>query len=189
MTRVAGPAISGSVSGKKASPKPCSAIDSAPVVVEFLRDVAGQFQMLLLVLADRHVRGPVDQDVGRHQVRIGVEPHRGVLAVLAGLVLELGHAVEPAEAGDAIEHPGELRMLGDLALVEDDVLRRIDAGGEERRRDFADLPVQVLGVLRHGDRVHVDHAIDAVMRLLHRHEALDGPEIIAEVEVAGGLNA
>ena len=95
--------------------------------------------MLLLVLADRHMRRLVDQDVGRHQVRIGVEPDRGVLAVLAGLLLELGHAVEPAQAGDAVEHPGELGMLGDLALVEDDVPLGIDAGGDEGGRDLADL--------------------------------------------------
>ena len=189
MTRVAGPAIIGSVSGKKASPKPCSAIESGEVVVEFLRDVPGQFQVLLLVLADRHMGRAIGQDVGRHQVGIRIETHGGVLAVLAGLVLELGHAVEPAEAGDAIEHPGELGMLGDLALVEHDVFVRVDAGRQEGRGDFADLPVQVMGVLRHGDRVHVDHAIDAVMGVLHRHEALDGPEIIAEMKVSGRLNA
>ena len=67
--------------------------------------------MLLLILADRHVRRAVDQNVGGHQVRIGVEADRRVLAVLAGLLLELGHAVEPAEAGDAIEHPGEFGVL------------------------------------------------------------------------------
>ena len=74
---------------------------------------------------------------------IGVEPDRGVLAVLAGLLLELGHAVEPADARDAIEDPGELGVLGDLALVEDDVLLRIDAGGDEGRRHLADARSQL----------------------------------------------
>ena len=67
--------------------------------------------MLLLVVADRHVGGAIEQDVGRHQHRIVVEADGRVLAVLARLLLELGHAVEPAEPRDAIEHPGELGVL------------------------------------------------------------------------------
>ena len=148
MTRGAGPSISGSVSGKKPFAEAVRrAIDAGKVVVEFLGDVAGQLQMLLLVVADRHMRGAVDQDVGGHQVRIGEQPDRGVLAVLAGLLLELRHAVEPAHAGDAVEDPGELGVLGDPALVEDDVLLRIDAGGEEGRGDLAGRAVRSCGVL------------------------------------------
>ena len=60
-------------------------------------------------------------------VGIGIKPDRCVLAILAGLFLELRHAVQPAEARHAIEHPGELGMLGDLALIEDDMFLGIDA--------------------------------------------------------------
>ena len=81
------------------------------VVVEFLGDVAGQLEMLLLVVADRHMGGAIGEDVGRHQGRIGEQADRGVLAVLAGLLLELRHAVQPAHAGDAVEDPGELGVL------------------------------------------------------------------------------
>ena len=59
--------------------------------------------MLLLVLADRHMGGAIEQNVGGHQHRIVEQAHGGVLAILAGLVLELRHAVQPADAGDAIE--------------------------------------------------------------------------------------
>jgi hypothetical protein len=83
------------------------------VVVELLGDVAGQLQVLFLVLADRHMGGAVEQDVGSHQARIGEQAERGVLAVLAGLVLELRHAVHPADAGDAVEDPGQLGVLHD----------------------------------------------------------------------------
>ena len=137
MTRVAGPVISGSVTGKNASPKPLRGDRFGEVVVELDGDVAGQLEMLLLVLADRHVGGAIGEDVGGHQHRIVVEADRGVLAVLAGLLLELGHAVEPAEAGDAVEDPGELGVGEDLALVEDDVLLRVDAGGDEGGGDLA----------------------------------------------------
>ena len=145
--------------------------------------------MLLLILADRHVRCAIDQDVGRHQRRIGIEADRGILAVLAGFFLELRHPVEPAEAGDAIEDPGELGVLGHLALVEHDVLCRIDAAGDERRGDLADGARQLGRVLPDRDRVQIDDAIDAVVAVLQLDEALDGAEIIAEVQVAGRLHA
>ena len=100
----------------------------AEVIVEFLRDVARQFEVLLLVLADRHMGRAVEQNVGRHQHRIVVEADRGILAILAGLFLELGHAVEPPDPRHTIEDPRQLGVARNLALVEDDVLLRIDAG-------------------------------------------------------------
>ncbi len=159
------------------------------VVVEFLRDVAGELEMLLLVLADRHMRRVVEQDVGGHQLRIGVKPGRGVLAVLARLVLELRHAVQPAHPRHAIEDPGKLGVAGDLALVEHDVPLRIDAGGDEGRGHLARVPGQLVGVLEHGDGVQIDHAIEAVVLVLQRHEFGDGAEIIAEMQIAGRLHA
>ncbi len=39
------------------------------------------------------------------------------------------------------------------------------------------------------DRVHVDDAIDAVMRLLQLHEIDDRAEVIAEMQIAGRLDA
>ena len=189
ITRVAGPWISGSGCGKNASPKPCAWIDSREVVVELLRDVARELEVLLLVLADRHMGGAIDQNVGGHQGRIGVEPDRGVLAVLAGLLLELGHAVEPAEPRDAVEDPGELGVLGDLALVEDDVLLRIDAAGDEGGGHLADRLRQLGRVLPDRDGVQVDDAIDAVVGLLQLDELHDRAEIVAEMQVAGRLHA
>jgi hypothetical protein len=94
------------------------------VVVELDRDVAGQLQVLLLVLAHGDVGGVVDEDVGGHQRGIGEEPDAGVLAVLAGLVLPLGHALHPAHPGDAVEDPGELGVFGHA-----DWLKRMDFSG------------------------------------------------------------
>ena len=159
------------------------------VVVELDGDVARQLEVLLLVLADRHVRGLVDQDVGRHQRRIGVEAERGILAVLAGLLLELGHAVHPADTGHAVEHPGELGVRRHHRLVEDDLLLAVDAGGQEGRGDLARLRRQQLGILRLGDGVQVDHAIEALVVVLQAREVADRAEIVAEVEIAGRLHA
>ena len=66
------------------------------IVVELLRDVSREFEMLLLVVANRDMGRAIDQNVGRHQHRIIVKPNGSVLTVLAGLLLELRHPVEPA---------------------------------------------------------------------------------------------
>ena len=185
---MAGPVINGSGSGKKPSgARPRDGLGE--IVVEFLRDVAGELEMLLLVLADRHMGGVIEQNVGGHQVRIDVESDARVLAVLAGLLLELGHAIEPADARDAIEDPGELGVARHLALIEDDVRLRIDARGDERGRHLAGVAGELVGVLEHGDGVQIDHAIEAVMLGLKRHELGDGAEIIAEMQIAGRLHA
>ena len=45
----------------------------AVAVVEALGDVAGELEMLALVVADRDEIGLVEQDVARHQHRVGEE--------------------------------------------------------------------------------------------------------------------
>ena len=79
-------------------------------------------------------------------------------------------------------------MLGHLALVEDDMLfgsmpqaRKAAVTSRMLRRTRRILP--------HGDGVEIDHAIDAIMRLLQRDELDDRAEIIAEVQIAGRLHA
>jgi len=58
-------------------------------VIEPLREVAGQLQVLALVLADRHMVGLVQQDVRGLQDRVGEQPDGGpVRAALGGLVLD-----------------------------------------------------------------------------------------------------
>ena len=159
------------------------------IVVEFLRDIARQLQMLLLVLAHGHRVRAVGQNVGRHQHGVDVEPDAGVLAVLAGLLLELRHAVEPAHPRHAVQNPRKLRMGAHLALVENNVLLGIDARRDEGRRDLARRFAQVRRVLPDGDRVQIHDAVDAGVRLLQRHELGDGAQIVAEMEIAGRLNA
>ena len=137
--------------------------------------------------------GAIQENVGRHQHRVVVKTDRRRLAILAGLFLELRHAVEPAHPRHAIENPGELGMAGDLALVEHDVLLRIDAGGDERRGDLAGVARELGRAAPHvdplRDRVHVDDAIDAVVRLLHLHEVDDRAEVIAEMQITRRLDA
>jgi len=133
--------------------------------------------------------GAIDENVCSHQVRIGVETDRCVLAVLAGLFLELGHAVQPSEPRHAVEHPCEFSVFGDLALVEHDVLLRIDAAGDEGCGDLADRARQFGGILPDGDGMQVHHAVDAVVGVLEFDEVDDRAEIVAEVQIARRLDA
>ena len=165
----------------------------AEVVVELLGDVARQLEMLLLVLADRNMGSAIEQNVGRHQHRIVVETYGCILAILARLFLELRHPVQPTDPRDAIEDPRQLRMPGNLALVEHDMLFRIDAAGDESRGDLPGVARQFQGPApdRHrlGQRMHVDHAIQAVMGLLQLHEIDDRAEVISKMQIAGRLDA
>ena len=65
----------------------------AEAMVEPLGDVAGDLDVLALVVADRHLVGVVEQDVGRLQGRVGEQAAGDELALaLRRLVLELRHA-------------------------------------------------------------------------------------------------
>ena len=84
-------------------------------VVEPLRQVAGQLQVLGLVIPHRHGVGAVDEDVGGHQDRIGEQPE--LLTGLVGLLLVLRHTFELSHPGERAEDPGQLGVLGHIALV------------------------------------------------------------------------
>jgi hypothetical protein len=105
---------------------------------------------------------------------IGEQPDRRVLAVLAGLLLELGHPVEPADAGDAVEDPGELGVRRTWLWLKRIERLGIDAGGEHRGRHLARVGAS-LGILPDGDGVQVDDAVDALELVLQAHPVADGP--------------
>ncbi len=128
------------------------------VVIELVGDVVGEFQVLALIIADRNARGVIGKHVGGHEIGINVETGGRILPILAGLVLELGHAVEPADPCDAVEDPGELGMRADVGLHEQDMAAGIDAGGQQHRRHFPGLAGERGGVLPDGDGVQVHHA-------------------------------
>ena len=119
--------------------------------------------MLFLVFTHRNMRGFVSQNVGGLEHRIGKQADRGALGVLTSLVLELGHPLDPAHAGDAVEDPGKLDMREHRGLREDDRLGRVHTGGHEGGGDLAGLVDQRAGLDGHRDSVQVHDAEDAVM--------------------------
>ena len=154
------------------------------VMIELGRDVASQLQMLLLVIAHGNVARLIDQDVGGLEHRVGVEPDAGPLLILSRFLLELGHAVEPTEARDAVEDPGELRVLGHGRLGENRGPPRVHARGHIGGGDLAGLAGQGPRVLRRRDGVQIHHAIKALHAVLQRDELHQSAKVVAKMQGA-----
>ena len=100
-------------------------------VVETFSQFTGEFEVLALIVADWYLLGVVEQDVARHQDRVGEQTH--AIALLAtGLLLELGHAAEFTVGRDAFEQPAHLRVHRHAALHEERGDFGVDARGEQR---------------------------------------------------------
>ena len=145
--------------------------------------------MLFLVIADGHMGGIVQQHIGGLQHGIGEQRDAGAFAVLAGLVLELRHPVQPAHARGAVQQPLQLGMGGHTGLVEQGRLVRIDARCDQRGGHFARTGAQGRRIMRHGYGVQIGQEEQAFAFILHLHPVDDRAEIIAEMEIAGGLDA
>ena len=83
-------------------------------VVEALGRIAHQLDVLALVLAHRDLMSAIGQDVGGLEHRVEEQPGRDEVALGAGLLLELGHAVELAEGGHRRQQPAQLGVLLDV---------------------------------------------------------------------------
>src|SRR5262249_8675017 len=80
-------------------------------------------------------------------------------------------------------------MARNLALIEHDMALWIDARGDEGRRHLACVAGELVGILKHGNGVEIDHAVEAIVLRLQCDEFGDGAEIVAEVQIAGRLHA
>jgi hypothetical protein len=78
-------------------------------------DVTGDLEVLFLVLAHRHEIALDDQNVGRHQHRVGEEAVVGYHA-LRHLFLEGVAALKETHGGHGREVPGQLGDLGKIRL-------------------------------------------------------------------------
>ena len=144
--------------------------------------------MLLLVFTHRHVRRLIQQHVGGLQNGIGKQRNARAFAVLAGLVLELGHPVEPTHPRRARQQPLQLRMGRNARLIEQDCLIGIQPAGEQRGCHLAGVCGQLLGHMRHRNGMQIREEIQAFHFILHLHPVADRAQIIAEMKVASWLN-
>ena len=73
--------------------------------VETLCQVAGDFQMLFLVVADGDEVGLIQEDVRCHEGRIGQQTGRNGVALFRCLVLILSHSFQFTDVGRRNHHP------------------------------------------------------------------------------------
>ena len=145
--------------------------------------------MLALILSHRHQIRLIQQDVRRHQHRVGEQSGGDIVRVLSSLGLELGHAAQLAELGIAAQDPAQLRMLGHMALNKHDVFLGIQTTGNILGQLVDAAPAQGGGILPHGDGMHVHNAVQAVVLILQVHPVFDGTHIGAQRQLSGGLDA
>ena len=158
-------------------------------MVEALGHVAGQLHVLLLILPHRHKVRLVEQDVRRHQAGVGKQAGVDVVGVLGGFVLELGHAGQLAEHGVALQHPGQLRVLVHVGLDKNCVALRVQTAGDVLGHLLQSAAAELRRGLAHGDGMHIGHKVEAVELVRPGAPVLDGPQVVAQVELAAGLDA
>ena len=140
--------------------------------VEAQRQVAGQLDVLRWSSPTGTCVGPVEQDVGRHQRRIGEQRDPGRVHA-AALLLELDHPVQLAGGGHALQQVGELRVRRHVALPEQ--RGPVEAERQEQRRRLVGVLPQQARVVLGGHRVQVGDAVEGVvLALRHRRAARRG---------------
>ena len=108
--------------------------------------------------------------------------------MLGGLIFELRHAGSLSKHGKAVEHPSQLGVRRHMALDKQDALFRIKATGDILRKHLQRLAPQRCRILTHRDRMHVNHAVDAVIILLQQRKVADRAQVIAQRQFAGRLD-
>ncbi len=86
-----------------------------------------------------------------------------------------------------IQHSWE--CSGEVALHEDGRHVGVEADGVQRRRQLQRLATDHAGFLGHRQGVQVDDAVEGVARVLADHPVPQRAQVVAEVDLAGGLDA
>ena len=159
------------------------------MVVEADGDVPGDLHVLALVLADGDLLGVVEEDVRGLQRRVGQQAGRDEAALLGRLLLVLHHALQLADRDRALHDPAQLGVLGHVALDEDGGDVGVEADRVQRRRQLERLLADDPGLLGHGQGVEVDDPVEGVARVLPDDPVPQRAEVVAEVDLAGGLDA
>ena len=137
--------------------------------------------MLALILADRHLVGVVEQNVGRHQDRVGQQRDPD-LFLAAGLLLELDHALGLAIARGALQQVVQLGVLGHMRLHHEQARVRIGARGQQQRGELQRSPPHVVGLVVERQRVQVGNEHHGVRDGLLGHDRPDRAHIVAQMQ-------
>jgi hypothetical protein len=95
--------------------------------------------VLCLVFANRHEIGLIQQNIGRHQRWVIKKTDARLCFLLWGFLLELGHALHPAQRDAAIQDPSQLSMSPHVGLNEHCGQFGIYASGKKQPGDLAYL--------------------------------------------------
>jgi len=144
--------------------------------------------MLQLVLPHGNGIRLVEQDIRRHQDRIGEEARVDRIDSLA-LLLELRHAVQFADRSTAGQNPGQLGVLGHVRLDEEVGLLGIDAAGQKVQGSVLDASGHFPGFIGHRQGVVVHDRVEALSFALHPDPVEDGPGVVADMDGPGGLDS
>ena len=158
-------------------------------MVEAGGQVAADLDVLHLVLAHRHHVGIVDQDVGRHQHRIGEQA--GVGRQPLGLLVLVGVApLQQAHRRAGHQQPAQFGDLGHVGLHEQRRPVGIEPQGQQVDGGVERVLRQRLPVADGRQGVQVGDEVEGVLRLALQVDVLpDRAEVVAPVESARRLNA
>ncbi len=105
--------------------------------------------MLFLVFTDRHTISKDDEDIRRHQNRVGEQPGVG-LETLADLVLVAVAFLQQRHRRDVGQDPGQLGYLWQVALAVEDRALRIESAGQKIECDIAGMGAQLVCTVNRG---------------------------------------
>ena len=142
--------------------------------------------MLHLVGADGHNVGVAGEDVCGHEHGVEEEAHAGGEAAVDLVFVGVGPVEEPF-AGGGSEEPGELADLGHIALAEEGGAVGVEAEREVGCGGLGGESVERSRVVDGVEGVVVCEEVEGVV--LRLDVLADGAEVVAEVEVAVGLDA
>ena len=119
--------------------------------------------MLHLVDPHRNHIRLIQQDIRRHQHRVGKEPRIDIVRMLGRLILKLGHAVQLSHVGKAVQNPRQLRMAGYVGLIIDAVLLRVKPGRNIQGQKRPCALSKLRRILPHRNGMHIHHAVKTLI--------------------------
>ena len=123
----------------------------------------------------------VDDDVGGLQDRVREQAVVDVVRLLLLLLLVGRRPLHPADGRYGREQPGELGVLGAVALDEERACVRIEPEGQEGRGHLARSRAEHVGIVEARQRVVVDDAVDRLELALQRDIVANRAQVVAEV--------
>ena len=167
-------------------------------IIEPGGDVARHFQVLRLILADRHEIRVEHQNVRRHQDRVAEEAHRHAgIRILTALDARFEHslvgvsAVHQALGAGAVQQPVEERNLLNITLAIESNVFGIEACGKPRGGNLESRALEAHGILTLDESVEVSQKVEAfhLVRPALLNGGAKGPDVVAQMQGTGSVDA